>query len=412
MRRTLVLWLLLLVGLYGVAQSSRISDLEKKRKAALAEIEKTTSQLSKNKKSTQSTLSQLNALNKQIKAREGYVKELNTQLGILSQEVEENQAEYNDLSRKLSIKKSNYVKSLRLMARQNPAEDKLMFLLSARNLNELARRMRYLEEYGRYQKLQARQISRKQDELKEIRINLELSYKEKETVKGQHEREAAQLARERLMKNTLVNRLKGQQKQLNTELSKQKRQADQLARQIQNIIAEEAKKAMAKAAADKSKPREAAVKGGYAMTSEEKKLSGSFASNRGALGYPVSMPGTIVVHYGEEKYQDLKHVSNASKGIDIQTKAGASALCVFNGVVSKVFALPGFNNSVIVRHGNYLTVYSNLSSVFVKSGDKVGTGQALGKIYVDGEQGGQTILHFQLWQDTQRLNPEGWLRKR
>lgn len=412
MKRSLILILTLLFAWSCFAQTTRITDLEKKRKAALAEIEKTTTQLSKNKKSTQNTLNQVNALGKQIKAREKYIKELDTQLSIITKEVEENQSEYTELSRELSVKKSNYVRSLRLMAVRNNSEDKLIFLLSAQSLNQLARRLRYLEEFAQHQKLQAKQISYKQDDLTEKRIALELSYKEKETVKGKHEREASQLDRERKLKNTLMNQLKGQQKQLNAELTKQKKQADQLAKQIQNIIAEEARKAAAKAAADKSKPREAAVKGGYAMTAEEKKLSGSFASNKGAMGYPVSLPGTIVVHYGEDKYQDLKHVSNASKGIDIQTKPGASALCVFKGVVSKVFALPGFNQSVIVRHGNYLTVYSNLSTVSVTSGSTVSTGQALGKIYVDKTQGGQAILHFQLWQDTQRLNPESWLRKR
>jgi murein hydrolase activator len=412
MKRIIVLLFLILSSTSMFAQSKRISDLENKRKAALEEVEKTTNMLSKNKKTTQNTLYRLNVLNKQIKARESYVQELNTQLGIISKEVDENQAEYTELSRRLSVKKSNYVKSLRLMARRNQTEDKLMFLLSARDLNQLNRRMRYLDEYANYQKIQARQISRKQDELTEKRIALELSYKEKETVKGKKERETQQLDRERAVKKVLVTELKGKEKQLKAELAKKKREADRFSQQIQNIIAEEARKAAEKASTDKSKPRTAAVKGGYAMTTEEKQLSGSFAQNQGSLGYPVSLPGTIVVHFGEQKYQDLVHVSNSNKGVDIQTKAGASALCVFNGTVSKVFALPGFNNSVIVRHGNYLTVYANLSSVFVKSGDKVKTGEALGKIFVDGEQGNQTILHFQLWKDTQRLNPESWLRRR
>lgn len=410
MKRILLLVILALAGLGVFAQTTRISDLEKKRKAALAEIEKTTAQLSSNKKSTQNTLNRVTVLTKQIKARTVYVNELNTQLGIISKEVDENQSEYTELSRRLSVKKSNYVKSLRLMARRNRTEDRLMFILSAKDLNELTRRMRYLDEYGRYQKIQANQIARKQSELTEKRLALEASYKEKETVKGKHEREAAQLDRERKLKNSLVAELKGKQKQLNSTLAKQKQQADNMARQIQNIIAEEARKAAQRAVQDKSQPRVAVAKGGYAMTSEEKQLSGNFAQNKGVFGYPVSLPGTIVVHYGEDKYQELKYVSNASKGIDIETKAGASALCIFNGVVSKVFPLPGFNNSVIIRHGNYLTVYSNLSSVFVKTGDKVKTGQAIGKVFTDPEQG--TILHFQLWQDTQRLNPEPWLRKR
>jgi len=239
-----------------------------------------------------------------------------------------------------------------------------------------------------------------------------MSYKEKDAVKGKQLQESAQLQREQGVKKDLVAELKGKEKQLKADIATQKRQADQFSRQIQNIIAEEMRKANEKAAADKSKPRVAEVKGGYAMTAEEKQLSGDFGSHQGSLGYPVSLPGTIVVHFGEEKYQDLKYVQNTSKGIDIQTRDGANAMCVFNGVVSRVFALPGFNNSVIVRHGNYLTVYANLSTVYVKSGQKIRTGEAIGRIFTDSENGNQTILHFQLWKDTQRQNPENWLKRR
>ncbi|MCX6308963.1 MAG: peptidoglycan DD-metalloendopeptidase family protein [Bacteroidia bacterium] len=409
MNRIIVLLLLLmLVGNGLFAQTSkRITDLEQKRKAALEQVEKTTQMLSKTKRTAQNILLRLNALNKQIAARESYIRELNKQMVLINAEVEENQSEYTELSRRLSVKKSIYARSLRLMSRRNQTEDKLMFILSAKDLNQLARRMRYLDEYAQYQKIQAHQISRKQDELTEKRIALELSYKEKDAVKGKQLQESAQLQREQGVKKELVAELKGKEKQLKADISKQKMQAEQFSRQIQNI-----RKANEKASADKSKPRVAAVKGGYAMTAEEKQLSGDFGSHQGSLGYPVSLPGTIVVHFGEQKYQDLKYVQNSSKGIDIQTREGANALCVFNGVVSKVFALPGFNNSVIVRHGNFLTVYANLSSVYVKSGQKLSTGTPIGRIFTDSEQGNQTLLHFQLWKDTQRLNPESWLRSR
>jgi septal ring factor EnvC (AmiA/AmiB activator) len=413
MNRIVVLCCLLLAGTVLSAQtSSRITELEQKRKAALEQVEKTTQMLSKTKRTAQNILLQMNALNKQISARESYIKELNKQMVIINAEVEENQAEYTELSRKLSVKKSIYARSLRLMARRNKTEDKLMFVLSSKDLNQLARRMRYLDEYAQFQKVQAHQISRKQDELTEKRIALELSYKEKDAVKGKQQKESAQLQREQGVKKQLAAELKGKEKQLKADIAKQKKQADQFARQIQNIIAEEMRKANEKAAADKSKPRTAEVKGGYAMTAEEKQLSGDFGSHQGSLGYPVSLPGTIVVHFGEDKYQDLKYVQNTSKGIDIQTRDGANAMCVFTGVVSKVFALPGFNNSVIVRHGNYLTVYANLSSVYVKTGQRLSTGTPIGRIFTDSEQGNQTILHFQLWKDTQRLNPENWLRRR
>ena len=411
-RIVVLLWLMLAATGLFAQTSKRITELEQKRKAALEQVEKTTQMLSKTKRTAQNILLRLNALNKQISARESYIREINKQLVIINAEVEENQTEYTELSRRLSVKKSNYAKSLRLMAVHNQTEDKLMFILSARDLNQLARRMRYLDEYAKYQKIQGKQISHKQDELTDKRIALEMSYKEKDAVKGKQLQESAQLQREQGVKKDLMAELKGKEKQLKAEISTQKRQADQFSRQIQNIIAEEMRKANEKAAADKSKPRAAVVKGGYAMTAEEKQLSGDFGSHQGSLGYPVSLPGTIVVHFGEEKYQDLKYVQSSSKGIDIQTRDGANALCVFNGVVSKIFPLPGFNISVIVRHGNYLTIYANMSSVYVKSGQKVHTGEALGRVFTDSENGNQTILHFQIWKEMQRLNPENWLKRR
>lgn len=410
-RFSIFLICLLSFGLYA-QNSQRLSDLEKKRQQALERIEKTTQMLSKNKATTKNTLYRLNVLNDQIKVRETFVNELNKELQVINTEVAEIQSEYAELSRRLSVKKEKYAKSLRLMSRQNKSEDKLMFILSAKDLNQMTRRLRYLDEYAGYQRVQANEISKKQTELNEKRLVLESAYREKEAVKNKKEQEASIIERERGTQKKLVSELKGKEKSLNAELSKQRRQAEQLNRQIENLIAQEARKAAEKAAKDKTRTRTAETRGGYAMTVEEKKLSGDFGKNQGALPFPVSQSGTIVVHFGEQKYQDLKYVQNSSKGIDIQTRPGASALSVFGGVVSKVFALPGFNNSIIIRHGNYLTVYANLSDIYVKAGEKVKTGEAIGKIFVDSEQNNQTVLHFQIWKDTQRLNPEVWLRKR
>ena len=412
MKRGLSILLICLLSVGFYAQSSRLSDLEKKRKEALERVERTTQMLSKNKATTKNTIYRLNVLGDQIKARESFLNDLSKELGVISTEMSEIQEEYSELSLNLSVKKEQYAKSIRLMSRRNKSEDKLMFILSAKDLNQMTSRMRYLDEYAGYQRVQANEISRKQTELSEKRLALETVYREKEAVKNKQAQEARILEKERGDQKNLVSQLKGKEKQLKAELSKQRKQAEQLNRQIENLIAEEARKAAEKAARDKTTVRKAETKGGYAMTIDEKRLSSDFGKNQGALPFPVSQQGTIIVHFGEQKYQDLKYVQNNSKGIDIQTRPGASAMAVFGGVVSKVFALPGFNNSVIIRHGNYLTVYANLSSIYVKSGDKVKIGEAIGKIFVDSEQNDLTVLHFQLWKDTQRLNPELWLRQR
>ena len=221
------------------------------------------------------------------------------------------------------------------------------------------------------------------------------------------------------------------QKQLKEELRKKQQQANALNRQIEKQIAEEIARAEAEAKAARERERRARekakaegkepvkepvqeervadTKGGYAMTRAEKKLSDDFAGNRGRLPFPVAGRYTIVGTFGEQQHQELKYVRTNNSGIDIQTNPGAEARAVFNGEVTRVFVVPGYNNSVIIRHGNYLTVYSNLSQVYVKAGDKVSTRQTIGKIFTDTESGNATILHFQLWKEKTKLNPTPWL---
>lgn len=410
MKRIILLFSLFFVLSSIFAQSSnRISDLEKKRKEALERIEETSRLLNKNKTTTKNTIYKLNVLNDKIKARERFLGAISSEMNSIDKNVNEVKGEYTETSRQLSVKKEKYAKSIRLMSRRNKSEDKLMFLLSSQDFNQLTRRVRYLSEYSDFLKIQAIEITKKQAELKEKRVALETAYVEKKTVKEKEEREKSILSKEKSQQNEMIKGLKSNEKLLVAEISKQKKLADNLNRQIENIIAEEARKAAAAAA--KEKNRVAETKGGYAMTQQEKVVSGDFSKNQGILPLPVSQPGSIIVHYGEQKYQDLKYVQNSSKGIDIQTREGATATAIFDGIVSKVFPLPGFNNSIIVRHGNYLSVYANLISLNVKAGDKVKTGQSLGKIFTDTKQNNMTVLHFQLWKDTQRLNPETWLRK-
>jgi len=410
MKRLVLLFSILLIMASVTGQSNkRVSDLEKKRKEALEQIEETSRLLNKNKTTTKNTIYKLNVLSDKIKTRERFLGELSTELTSINKNVDEVKNEYTDLSSQLSVKKEQYARSLRLMSRRNKSEDKLMFLLSCSSLSQLGRRIRYLSEYSDYQKVQAIEITRKQAELNEKRITLETVYLEKKTVKDKEEHEKSILNKEKIQQTEMIKGLKSKEKQLIAEISKQKKLADNLNRQIENIIAEEARKAAEAAAKDKN--RKAETQGGYAMNQQERQLSSDFSKNQGILPLPISQPGSIIVHYGEQKYQELKYVQNSSKGIDIQTKQGASALAIFDGIVSKVFPLPGFSTSIIIRHGNYLSVYANLSSINVKAGEKVKTGQNLGKIYVDSKQNNMTVLHFQIWKETQRLNPELWLRK-
>lgn len=410
MKRLSLLILLCFMFSALFAQNNRkMSDLKKKREEALEKVEKASKQLNKTRESSKNSIYKLNLISDKIKVREQVLTSLDSELKKLDNEINDVKSDYVDLSRDLSVKKEQYAKSLRLLSHRNKAEDKLMFILSAKDMNQMSRRMRYLSEYSLYQKIQAKEITRKQSELNEKWMELEQAYNDKKVVRNKQAQEKSELDKEKEQESELIKSLKGQEKKLSAEVSRQRKLADKLDRQIQALIIEEARKASEQAAKDRS--RKAETKGGYAMTKKERQLSGDFSKNRGLLPFPVSEGGTIVVHFGEQKYQNLKYVQNDSKGIDIKTRPGASAVAVFDGVVSKVFSLPGFNNSIIIRHGNYLSVYANLVTINVTAGQRVKTGQHLGKIFVDSDQGNLTVMHFQLWKDTQRLNPEIWLRK-
>ena len=312
-----------------------------------------------------------------------------------------------------------------------------MFILSAESFSQSMRRMRYLREYADWQKRQANDIVEKQAEISRKQAEMEKTRAEKRALLGTRQEESKKLESEEASQKEEVQLLNKRQKDLKADLQKKRRQAEALNRQIEKQIAEEIARAEAEAkaareraererrareqAAAKGKPvpeskkepireeRVADTKGGYAMTKAEKQLSDNFANNRGRLPYPVAGRHTIVATFGEQQHQELKYVRTSNSGIDIQTSPGADARAVFNGEVTRVFVVPGYNNSVIVRHGNYLTVYSNLSQVYVKAGDRVSTRQAIGRIYSDPEDGNSTILHFQLWKEKTKLNPQPWL---
>ena len=423
------------VGSVSAQNSARVRELEKQRKAALAEIEMTSQLLDETRQTARNSLNRLNLLSKQILSRKQVISLLNQEIGEIDKQIAASRRNISQLERELENKRQNYGKSVQSMYKRRSSQDKLLFILSADNFAQSLRRMRYLREYADWQKKQASEIAGKQKELEKTRA-------EKNALLGAREDESRKLQTEESSQKEEVQQLNQKQKQLQADLKKKKQQADALNRQIEKQIAEEIARAEAEAKAAReraaraernrlarekaaasgkkvpeTKPeadpvreeRVADTKGGYAMTKAEKRLSDDFASNKGRLPYPVSGRHTIVAAFGEQQHQELKYVRTNNSGIDIQTAPGTDARAVFNGEVTRVFVVPGYNNSVIVRHGNYLTVYSNLSQVYVKAGDKVSTRQAIGKIFTDTEDGNATILHFQLWKEKTKLNPAPWL---
>ncbi|RHJ92181.1 murein hydrolase activator EnvC family protein [Parabacteroides bouchesdurhonensis] len=422
----IILFWIFILPAYG-QKSPKVRELEKQRKEALAEIEMTNTLLNETKQTAKNSLNRLNLLTKQILSRKKVINLLNQEINAIDRQMNGMRREIAQLEKELATKRSNYSKSAQGLYRRHSSQDKLLFILSADNFSQSLRRMRYLREYADWQKRQAGEIINKQEEISQRQLELEKTRSEKLALLGAREEESKKLEGEESIQKKEVQQLNKKQKELQAALRKKQRQADALNRQIEKQIAEEIARAEAEAKAAREKAarerkeqgksssepvreeRVADTKGGYAMTKAEKQLSDNFAGNRGRLPYPVTGAHTIVATFGEQQHQELKYVRTSNSGIDIQTSPGADARAVFNGVVTRVFVVPGYNNSVIIRHGNYLTVYSNLSEVYVKAGDKVSTRQAIGRIFTDTEDGNTTILHFQLWKEKTKLNPAPWL---
>jgi septal ring factor EnvC (AmiA/AmiB activator) len=277
--------------------------------------------------------------------------------------------------------------------------------------------MRYVREYANYQRLQAIEIERKQKQVNAKKAELETTREAKEKLLEEGEAEKKKLEKQEKEKQGILNGLKRKQRGIQSEINKKRRSANKLNAQIDRLIEQEIEKARKRAEeearkagkkpGEKSAGKQPVQKGTvdkFRMNSEDRQLSGTFESNKGRLPMPITGPYVIVGRYGQ--YAVTKNVRLDNKGIDIRGKEGAKARAVFDGEVSAIFKYNGLSN-VLVRHGNYISVYCNLSSVSVAKGSKVKAREEIGVIHKDAS--GNAVLHFQLRKETTKLNPELWL---
>lgn len=417
------------------AQSSRlIKELESKRGELQKQIADTESLLKNTKKDVGSQLNSLASLTGQIEERKRYILAINNDVEALQRELSVLERQLRTLQRDLQDKKKKYESSVQYLYRNKSIEEKLMFIFSAKSLGQTYRRLRYVREYATYQRLQGEEILKKQEQIKKKRAELMQVKTAKENLLKEREGEKQKLEDQEKQKREMVANLQKKQKGLQSEINKKRREANQLNARIDKLIAEEIERARKRAAEEarreaaarkkseakegkstsaspgtetkkKAEPLEA-----YSMSKADRELSGNFVSNRGKLPMPISGPYIITSHYGQYAVEGLRNVKLDNKGIDIQGKPGAQARAIFDGKVAAVFQLNGLFN-VLIRHGNYISVYCNLSSASVKSGDTVSTKQAIGQVFSDASDNGRTVLHFQLRKEKDKLNPEPWLNR-
>ena len=403
MKRFSVVFFLLIISLQTMFSQDDIATVRRQYQEALERIEATDKALSANEKSVKNQLYRYNVINDQVKESPRYLNRLNAEYNKTRKAIGKLNEEIKVLNAELKKRQDQYAKMVRQLYIRLSDNDKLMFIFAAEDLNQSWRRMRYLNDYAKYQRKQAELIKEKQAEIEAAKVELEAKRKEQADLVAEQSAEQKRLQKERSKQNSIVQNLKKKRSSLQAELRRDKQRAERLNSKIEEIIAAENKKSSASGSSGTASA--------YAMNVDEKKLATEFGNNKGKLPFPVSEPGTIIVHFGEQKHKDMKYVQTNSSGIDIQTKSGASARAIFKGTVSRVFSVQGTNFSIIVRHGNYLSVYSNLEKVSVKAGQTVKIGDKLGTIYSDPEQNNLTIMHFQIWKDLQKLDPELWLKK-
>lgn len=406
---------LLIISISSSAQTQKIKELERQRRQTLLEVEKTNKLLNESKKTTATILDRLKLLSNQIQSRQKVVSLLEQEVNGITAEQKQIEADIVILEKDLKSQQASYKKAIDGMMKNRRSEQKFLFILSGRSLSESYRRMKYLREYSDWRSKQADEIKAKNEQLKKKQEELRISKANKVSLLGQRVTEQKNLKNEESSFEKEKREAQKKQGELQKILQKKRQQADALNKQIERLIAEEVARQEREAkrlAEEEAKrtgktPSKGTVVTTPKSTAANITLSNNFASNKGKLPYPISGNSVIVTRFGTHKQS--QYVTMSNNGIDIRSQAGAEALSVFNGEVTSVVAIPGYNYSIIIRHGNYYTFYGNIQNVYVKQGDKVKTGQSLGKVYSDPETN-NTQIHFQLWLKTNKQNPETWLR--
>ncbi|RKD92287.1 murein hydrolase activator EnvC family protein [Mangrovibacterium diazotrophicum] len=371
-------------------QAQSIAELRAKKSDAEKQIRLTNSLLEEAQKNEKASLSKLQLLKSQIAYRSEIIESINSEIEVVDWSIANNNEIIGMLQSDLDRLKKEYASMIRFAQKNKNSYDLLIFLFSADNVNQAYKRWLYLRQYAKYRRSQADIIRTVSESLDENLVKLNEKKELKTELLQVKITEFETLEKERGQQNSTVATLQKKQRELRIEIKEQQKIQDELDRQIQKILEEEAKKS------------------GYALTPEQKLIASDFEKNKGRIPWPVAR-GIITEHFGVHSHPVLKQIQVRSNGIDISTAAGSKARAVFEGEVSRVFAISGGNMAVIIRHGSFLSVYSNLREVTVKPGQKVALKQEIGTIFTDPADGNTTVMKFQIWKESQKLDPEEWI---
>jgi septal ring factor EnvC (AmiA/AmiB activator) len=389
----------LFVGLLTQAQETR-QQLETKRKEIQAEKEKINSLLSQAISEEKSYLSHLNEINLKINVQQKLMNAIRAESDAYRTEVRANQKKIRTLDAELKKLKDDYGDMIYKSYKSKSQQSRMMFLLSSEDFYQAYKRLQYMKQYTDFRRSQGEQIGVKAAQLNVFNDSLKIKVKEQEVLEAISKKEQNKLNEEKALQQDIISKIKKKERKYKNEIKKKQREQQKINDKIEKIIRDEIARSNKKAGIKSSK---------FALTAETKLLATQFAGNKGEFPWPVDR-GFVSRGFGRQKHPTLSGIYVESNGVRITTEKGSNARAIFDGTVLLIQVTSGNKKAVFVQHGNYISVYSNLESLSVKTGDKVSTKQILGKIFTD-KLTNKTILPFKLYKDSTPLNPGSWIYK-
>ena len=437
-------------------KSKTLQRLEQERKQLLRSIEASDKKLQQLRRDTRNEEQTLRTVKEQVEQRRQVVAVLGNEVSGLQARIDTLSGHIGRLHRREGALLLRYRAALVQLQRIDTHIDPVLFVLSSQNPAEARERQRFLSRYSKAVREASVALRTTRAEIEATKAEVGRTHSEKEQLLSLREAEKKKLEAEEQQRTAQVKDLQGKQQVLAQDLSKQKKRAEDLDRKIQAQVEAEILAAQRRAAElqrrreearrrrqsqhtqptpppstgrsgsgkgttppppppppadDEPEERRAATPGGYAMDANERALASSFAQNKGRLPAPIRGSYSILRTFGVHQHSEHNRVQVNSSGVDFGVNGDSRAYAVFSGVVSRVFVIPGYGTAVILRHGNYLTVYANLSSVAVSTGSRVSTGQGIGSVGASPDGSSGRLLHFQLWHERTKLNPLAWIKR-
>lgn len=395
--------LLLFFVLFGYSQSAKQLELEKRRQEISRQIEQYESLVFQSRNEQKSIVSMVENLDYKVTVRRNLISITNQQANLLTREINNNQKTITKLRDRLTLLKEEYAAMIVKSYKSKSEQSKVMFLLSSSNFQQAYKRLQYIKQYADYQKKQGEEIKAKTIELQALNQNLLKQKKDKEALIKDNRLAKDKLEQELKEQEFLVASIKKDLNKYTSQIKTKQQEISKIDKQIAKIIRD----AMAASNVKAGKPKSSKT---FALTPADRKLAASFTANKGKLPWPVEH-GLVKVRYGKQRSPIDRNVPIMSNGVRIVTNKGEKARAIFEGTVHSIMVPKNGNNVIMIQHGNYFTIYKNLSKLYVKKGDKVSTKQQIGEVLTN-KASGEAILQLVIFKDGDTQNPEHWISKR